>query len=234
MKQGCAFRRNCSDEELDADQNRTDSSTVCVHMGLILSVRADSVRSIRNASKRLLGCFALHVVWHHRCVRRTIFFVTWAWKWSWVAHLMHRSVVHGVWAGNLQSDFKNEGNSGVDLPIIFVIRQTYLTLSVRSLTQRQRGTSSLEVLVHDEKTQDTHLSYVFKLDQPWVPRGKYGYGAGELQLEAGGTILRGVYWTDSPTHGTLRLKHVSTDVEGISCFEDAEQKFPGIWKARSP
>ncbi len=159
------------------------------------------------------------------------FFITWAWKWSWVARLMRRPVVHGVWAGRLQSDFKKEGGGSVDLPIVFVIRQTYLTLSVRSLTRSQRGTSSLEALSRDEKTQDTHLSYVFKLDQPWVPGGKYGSGAGELQLEASDTILRGVYWTDSPTHGTLRLKRVSPDVEGISCFEDALRKFPAFGRA---
>lgn len=155
-------------------------------------------------------------------------FSTWAWKWKWVARLMGRSVVHGVWAGRLQSDFKKEGGSKVDLPIVFVIRQSYLTLSVRSLTRSQRGTSSLEALSRDEKTQDTHLSYVFKLDQPWVPGGKYGSGAGELQLEAGDTVLRGVYWTDSPTHGTLRLKRVGLDVEGISSFEDAVRKFPSM------
>jgi SMODS-associating 2TM, beta-strand rich effector domain len=155
-------------------------------------------------------------------------FSTWAWKWRWVARLMGRTVVHGVWAGRLQSDFEKEGANAVDLPIVFVIRQSYLTLSVRSLTRSQRGTSSLEALSRDEKTQDTHLSYVFKLDQPWVPGGKYGTGAGELQLEAGNTILRGMYWTDSPTHGTLRLKLVGLDVEGISSFEDAVRKFPCI------
>lgn len=153
-------------------------------------------------------------------------FSTCLWKWRWVARLMGRTVVHGVWAGRLQSDFKKEGASTVDLPIVFVIRQSYLTLSVRSLTRSQRGTSSLEALSRDEKTQETHLSYVFKLDQPWVPGGKYGSGAGELQLEAGNTILRGMYWTDSPTHGSLRLKRVGLDVEGISSFEDAVRKFP--------
>jgi hypothetical protein len=125
-----------------------------------------------------------------------ILFSTWAWKWPWVARLMQRSVVHGVWAGRLQSDFKKDEGSSVDIPIVFVIRQSYLTLSIRSLTRSQRGTSSLEALSRDEKTQDTHLAYVFKLDQPWVPGGKYGSGAGDLQLEAGDTILRGVYWTD--------------------------------------
>lgn len=160
-----------------------------------------------------------------------LLFSTWAWKWPWVARLMQRSVVHGVWAGRLQSDFKKDEGSSVDIPIVFVIRQSYLTLSIRSLTRSQRGTSSLEALSRDEKTQDTHLAYVFKLDQPWVPGGKYGSGAGDLQLEAGDTILRGVYWTDSPTHGTLRLKRVSGEVDGISSFEDALRKFPGIGRS---
>lgn len=105
------------------------------------------------------------------------FFITWAWKWSWVARLMRRSVVPGVWAGRLQSDFKKEGGGSVDLPIVFVIRQTYLTLSVRSLTRVSVAHRASKPFLAT-KTQDTHLSYVFKLDQPWVPGGKYGSGAG--------------------------------------------------------
>lgn len=157
-------------------------------------------------------------------------FTKWAWKWPWLAHFMGRSVVHGLWAGRLKSDFGKDGVAGLDLPIVFIVRQTYMTLSIRSLTRSMRGSSTLETLIRDEKTHSTKVSYVFKLDQPWVAGGKSGAGAGDLELESGDTVLRGVYWTDSPTHGTLRVQRLADDFEGIATFEDALGRFPSLGK----
>lgn len=161
-------------------------------------------------------------------------FTNWAWRWGRIANLMKRSVVHGVWGGHLQSDFDDNGQAGMRLPIVFVVRQTYLTLSIRSLTQSKRGSSTLEALIRDNKTAETQLSYVFRLDEPWVPGGKRGTGAGELQLESGGKVLRGVYWTDSATHGQLQLEWVGEDGDGISTFQDAARKYPRIRNLTAP
>lgn len=153
-------------------------------------------------------------------------FVTKAWRLSWVASLMGRSVVHGVWAGRLTSDYGSQG--GVNLPIVFVIRQTYLTISIESYTQQQHGESKLEALIHNKKTDGKRLSYVFELRRPYSPGGRATTGAGELKLEGSDAVLRGVYWTDSPTHGSLALKRVAAEVEGIASFDDALRRFPQI------
>lgn len=153
-------------------------------------------------------------------------FVTKAWRLSWVASLMGRSVVHGVWAGRLTSDFGSQG--GVNLPIVFVIRQTYLTISIESYTQQQHGESKLEALIHNKKTDGKKLSYVFELRRPYSPGGRLTTGAGELKLEGREAVLRGVYWTDSPTHGSLVLKRLAADVKGIASFDDAVRRYPQI------
>ncbi|NKE68615.1 hypothetical protein RAMLITH_22600 [Ramlibacter sp. RBP-2] len=180
-------------------------------------IKENQWRVLRYVSMGMTGATAILFV-----------FTKWAWKLPWVAQVMGRSIVHGVWAGRLKSDFQRDGAGGVDVAIVFLIRQTYLTLSIRSLTRSMRGSSTLETLIRNEKTQETKVSYVFRLDQPWKPGGKSGAGAGELELESGESVLRGVYWTDSPTHGTLRLQRVSEDIEGIASFEDALRRYPEI------
>jgi hypothetical protein len=163
------------------------------------------------------------------------YFVSSAWRWPRVAAWMRRPLVHGVWAGTLTSDFNRAGKADaarVEVPIVFVIRQTYMTLSVQSFTPGQEGESRLEALIRNEKTEATVLSYVFELRRPYAPEGKLTRGAGELKLVSSDRELRGLYWTDTPTHGSIVLNLVSGDVDGIACYEDALRKWPPIKAVR--
>ena len=163
------------------------------------------------------------------------YFVSSAWRWPVVAAWMRRHLVHGVWAGKLTSDFKRPGEleaTRVEIPIVFVIRQSYMTLSVQSFTPGQEGESRLEALIRNEKTEAAVLSYVFELRRPYSPEGKLTRGAGELKLVSNDQELRGLYWTDTPTHGSLVLRRVSDEVEGIACYEDAVRKWPSIGSTR--
>jgi SMODS-associating 2TM, beta-strand rich effector domain len=158
------------------------------------------------------------------------FFTTTAWKWPLVAKWMRRPLVHGVWTGTLNSDY---GSAPKDIPIVFVVRQTYLTLSVQSFTSSQEGESRLEALIHSAKTEATRLSYVFEMRRPYAGERTVTSGAGELKLLSNDQELRGRYWTDSPTHGELSLRLVSRKVEGIACFADAVQKWPSKIQQRA-
>ncbi len=148
-----------------------------------------------------------------------------AWRWRWVAKLMQKTLVEGVWVGQLRSSFGGAG-TGVVVPIVFVIRQTYLTLSVQSFTASQEGESSLEALIHNNRTEATRLAYVFELRRLYAGENKRVSGAGELRVLSGGTHLQGKYWTDTPTHGDLSMRLVSANCVGMSCFEDAVKKWP--------
>lgn len=150
-----------------------------------------------------------------------------AWRWESLAKWMNRPIVHGIWKGELRSDFGLVDKSTLVIPIYFVVRQTYLTLSVQSFTDKQDGESRLEALLKNSKTEATRLCYVFELRKLYPGANLLTSGAGDLRLLSSGRELKGTYWTNTPTHGELILKLVSRDFDGIESFDDAQNKFSG-------
>lgn len=150
-----------------------------------------------------------------------------AWRWERLAKWMNRPIVHGIWKGELRSDFGFEDNPPLVMPIYFVVRQTYLTLSVQSFTDKQDGESRLEALLKNSKTEATRLCYIFELRKLYPGANSLTSGAGDLRLLGSGRELKGTYWTNTPTHGELILKLVSRDFDGIESFDDAQNKFAG-------
>ena len=147
-----------------------------------------------------------------------------AWRWEWLAALMNRPIVHGVWKGVLESDYQQTDGRRLSIPIIFVVKQTYLTLSVESFTERQEGASRLEALLRNSKTDATRLCYVFELRQQYAGASTLTSGAGELKLSGDQKKLVGTYWTNTPTHGDIRLILVTRDCKRISSYDDAQQR----------
>ncbi|MBD3896451.1 hypothetical protein IEI94_11360 [Halomonas sp. ML-15] len=150
-----------------------------------------------------------------------------AWRSPRIARWMRRPIVHGVWRGKLRSDFSRSDNNGpsLEIPIIFVVRQTYLTISIESFTKFQEGESKLEALIQNKRTEATRLCYVFELRRQYQGEKKLTSGAGELKLIDNAKRLRGHYWTNTPTNGDLELELISRDCEGVDCFEVAERLF---------
>lgn len=181
---------------------------------------------------QLIGADPLTVGWRSFTFALTIatlafgVFYKLAWKSPRIARWIGRPIVHGVWRGTLFSDYKTDKEKPLEIPIFFVIRQTYLTLSLESFTKSQEGESKLEALIRNARTEATRLSYVFELRRQFRGENKLTIGAGELRLQENSTILRGFYWTNTPTHGELKLKLVSRDCDGVDCYEVAEKNFP--------
>lgn len=148
-----------------------------------------------------------------------------AWRWSRLARWMSRPIVHGVWKGELQSDFGAIDGGRLTVPIFFVIRQTYLTLSIQSFTESQEGESRLEALLRSSKTDVTRLCYVFELRKLFSGAHSLTSGAGELKLSGDQRSLFGTYWTNTPTHGEIRLELVSRDCEGVASYQDVQKLF---------
>ncbi len=157
----------------------------------------------------------------------TVFYKV-AWRWPLIAKLMQKPIVHGVWIGKLRSDFGGSTDKKLELPIVFVLKQTYLTLSVQSFTASQQGESRLEALIRNVKTEASRLSYVFELRKIFPGANIVTSGAGDLRIESSGKILRGTYWTNTPTHGEIILELISHDCEYITCYEDAKIKWPNL------
>jgi hypothetical protein len=148
-----------------------------------------------------------------------------AWRSERIARWMRRPIVHGVWKGTLLSDYMTDKDHPLEVPIFFVIRQTYLTLSLESFTRSQEGESDLEALIQNARTESTRLSYVFELRRQFRGENKLTIGAGKLRLQDESTVLRGFYWTNTPTHGELKLKLVSRDCDGVDSYEVAERRW---------
>ncbi len=144
-----------------------------------------------------------------------------AWRWEWLAKLMNRPVIHGLWEGELKSDFSKKDGAAIEIPIVFVVRQTYLTISVQSFTNAQEGESRLEALLKSSKTDATRLCYVFELRKLYPGAHVLVSGAGELKLISDDQELRGAYWTNTPTHGEIKLNLASRDCDGINSYQDA-------------
>lgn len=158
------------------------------------------------------------------------FFARWTWKSPWFAKWLKRPIVHGLWRGTLRTNFRaSDGRALPELEIGFVIRQTYLTLSIESYTKGQEGESKVEALIQNAKTEATRVCYIFELRRQYQGENKLTTGAGELKLLDEGRRLKGHYWTNSPTQGDLELSLVTRDCEKADCFEAAER----IWLSKA-
>jgi hypothetical protein len=181
---------------------------------------------------RLMSADVLTAGWRSFTVALTVatiifgVFYKATWKSPRIARWMSRPMVHGVWQGTLFSDYKTGKDNPLAVPIFFVIRQTYLTLSLESFTKSQEGESKLEALIRNARTASTRLSYVFELRRQYRGENKLTIGAGELRLQDDNTVLRGFYWTNTPTHGELKLKLVSRDCDGVDSYEVADRRWP--------
>lgn len=148
------------------------------------------------------------------------------WTRPWLAWLAGRPIVHGVWWGELNSTY--QGRQLPPIPIAFVVKQTYVTLSIQSFTAGIGADSTIEVFDKNEKNSDVRLKYVFEMKREANAEHKFTTGYGDLKLQGGGKVLSGFYWTNSPTEGTIRLEIVQRDCDDINCFESAQKAFESI------
>lgn len=172
-----------------------------------------------------------------------VLFSTWVfrrpWTYGWLAWLTGRPIIHGVWFGHLDTSYESSDESvGKRIPIAFVIKQTFLTYSLLSYTERQDSVTLAETLDVDEKHNTVHLRYMYRFQIMRAAERKQTTGAGELKLIEGGTKLKGNYLTDSPTHGSVELVYVQRKVDCIDTFKAVRQlydaRFPPASAATAP
>lgn len=148
------------------------------------------------------------------CLNRT-------WKWKWLARFAKRPIVHGVWWGEIKPIY--QGVQIPAIPIAFVVRQRYASLSIQSFTASIPADSTIEVFERSDKNTDVYLKYVYQMTRDANAENKSTIGYGRLKLKLGGKALDGSYWTNSPTSGQIRLQLVSRDCDEVNCFESAKR-----------
>ncbi len=147
------------------------------------------------------------------------------WKHPKLAFLMGKRIVHGLWWGELQSEFKPfEGADPLPtIPIAFVVQQSYFFLTIQSYTPSLPARSTLEIMVVDPRSSIGQLQYVFEMRRMQDAEDKITIGYGDLQLTSGDQRLEGYYWTNSPTRGRISLDLLTRDFNGIGSFADAQR-----------
>ena len=147
------------------------------------------------------------------------------WTNGWLARLLGRRMVHGLWWGELQTEFKPtpDANPIAPIEIAFVVKQTYFMLSIQSYTASQPANSTLETLIVDPRSARAQLKYVFEMQRLHLAEDKITTGYGDLRLTSGDTRLEGHYWTNAPTRGSIGLRLVSRNCDDIDSFADAQR-----------
>ena len=138
---------------------------------------------------------------------------------------MGKRMVHGLWWGELKSEFKASENADPlpPIPIAFVIRQSYFFLTIQSYTPSVPAESTMERMVVQPRNSVGQLQYVFEMRRLQDAEDKITVGYGDLRLTSSDTRLEGYYWTNSPTRGHISLELLMRDCSGIDSFADAEK-----------
>lgn len=157
------------------------------------------------------------------------------WKYPLLSKLLGRRMVHGLWWGELNSDYvKERGDPPLPpIQIAFVIRQTYLTLSIKSYTSVIPGESILELLYAHPLTGDANLRYAYQMIRRANGENKATLGYGDLVLGGEDRELDGDYWTNSPSAGRIHLTLLTRDCDDIRSFADAHRVKARVESARS-
>lgn len=157
------------------------------------------------------------------------------WKHPKLAWLMGKRMVHGLWWGELRTEFKPTDSADPlpPIPIAFVVQQSYFFLTIQSYTASLPACSTLETMVVEPRSSIARLQYVFEMRRLQDAEDKITTGYGDLRLTSGDKRLEGYYWTNSPTRGKLSLELLTRDCSGIDSFSDAEKLHAKLAKAAS-
>jgi hypothetical protein len=116
------------------------------------------------------------------------------------------------------------------IPIVFVIQQDLLSLTLVSFTEDREGRSYVAQLAIDDAAKTFKLIYIYSLRDEFRAGEGVQQGAAEVQVTGPkGFELRGEYWTNTKTRGRLILSHRSS--YAVSSFREAKAKFHDqLWR----
>jgi hypothetical protein len=154
-----------------------------------------------------------------------IFYFKWGWKWWPLSMLFPKPRVDGTWVGHLESDWRRgQETASTVVPIVFVVRQTFSTVVIRSFTHDREGLSDTANIIVKPDSAIVILSYMYGLREEFSAGAGTQQGAAELRLHNHCSELRGEYWTNTKTRGRLLVQHRSRKL-AVS-FGDAAAKWP--------
>ena len=151
-------------------------------------------------------------------------FTKWLWRWSWLnGWLIPLPDLQGTWKGTLTSTWTNAttGAPPSQVPVLFVIRQSFSTISCTVHTHESISVSVAASFEADKNNDAKRISYVYT-NTPRVPfrdRSVVHDGAAVLRVVSQTSPrLEGEYWTNRKTTGEMTLTF--RDRELAEAFSD--------------
>jgi hypothetical protein len=148
----------------------------------------------------------------------------------WVWRIPRLSLVHGVpnlngtWKGQLTSLWTDPetGEVPAPIPIVFVVRQTYTSVTVRTFTEESTSVSVAAGLTTEPDGR--HVLAAMYRNEPKLTaqeRSRPHHGGVRLAVSGNEDKLEGHYWTDRGTSGEMMLvragrKHVLDYAAGVA------------------
>ena len=151
------------------------------------------------------------------------FFFRWGWKWLGLKKLIYKPNVNGTWIGEFKSDWRDK--NGNELPpgkFVMVIRQSWLSYSIRAYTKLLKTQSYVETLKFDDSKGTKLFAYLYSVKRSSSGEHDTRQGAAELDLSesASTRILEGDFWTLAGTAGFVKVRQVST-TDFVESFNQA-------------
>lgn len=148
------------------------------------------------------------------------------WRLPYLRKILYRMDYNGTWFGTYESiSAESDHHTG---EIAVRIQQSYLTISIISLTEKYQNYSYSELVKFDEKSKSYGISYTYSQQENNLFDVSRRNGTCEMALKTidGEPWLDGTFWTIHGTKGTLRVKRVSK--ERIDTFAEAKKRAGGV------
>ena len=151
------------------------------------------------------------------------FFFKWGWKWPYLKKLLYKPNINGTWIGEFKSDWKDE--NGNELPpgkFVMVIRQTWLSFSIRAFSELQKTQSYVEALIFDDSKGTKYFAYFYFGRRTTFENHATRQGAAQIDVQESDSIkmLEGDFWTCAGTTGFIKVRQVSS-TDFVESFSQA-------------
>lgn len=140
-----------------------------------------------------------------------VLFTKWIWRWNLLqGWLIKIPDLQGTWRGELKSDWINpETGKGIDpIPVVLVIRQTFLTIKCTLMTKESTSYSTTADINVVPNGEDLYLTYNYTNRPKATIRDRSAIhdGASILKIiQKPNRCLEGEYWTSRKTRGDMTL-----------------------------
>jgi hypothetical protein len=138
-----------------------------------------------------------------------LFYFKYGWTLPGIKWIVFRVNLNGTWFGSYQSfDSKNQEAKG---EIGIRIKQDFLTISLKSFTEKFNNYSYSEEVKYEEKSETYGVVYVYSQKENNILDTSQRNGTSELTLKKSDDTLylEGVFWTAHGTNGKLSVRKIT-------------------------